>query len=115
MEIVKLRDQEHMAGEAAAWFHSKWGIPKEAYEESMAECLLNKGAVPQWYLVMENDVIIGGAGIIENDFHDRKDLSPNLCVPRTWHRRLASLFYLRGHEGARDPDALSDYRPYLVL
>lgn len=80
MEIVKLRDQKHMAGEAAAWFHSKWGIPKEAYEESMAECLLNKGAVPQWYLVMENDVIIGGAGIIENDFHDRKDLSPNLCA-----------------------------------
>ena len=24
--------------------------------------------------------IIAGAGIIENDFHDRKDLSPNLCA-----------------------------------
>ena len=24
--------------------------------------------------------IIAGAGIIENDFHDRKDLRPNLCA-----------------------------------
>ncbi|MEV9593361.1 GNAT family N-acetyltransferase [Aliarcobacter butzleri] len=24
--------------------------------------------------------IIAGAGVIENDFHNRKDLSPNLCA-----------------------------------
>lgn len=29
---------------------------------------------------MENDAIIAGAGVIENDFHDRKDLSPNVCA-----------------------------------
>ena len=24
--------------------------------------------------------IVGGAGVIDNDFHDRKDLTPNLCA-----------------------------------
>lgn len=37
-------------------------------------------SVPQWYLVVEDSRIIGGAGVIENDFHKRKDLTPNLCA-----------------------------------
>ena len=39
-----------------------------------------KGAVPQWYVVVQGDKIIAGLGVIENDFHDRKDLSPNVCA-----------------------------------
>ena len=36
--------------------------------------------VPQWYIVMnEKNEIIAGAGVIANDFHDRPDLTPNLC------------------------------------
>ncbi|MGM9643471.1 MAG: GNAT family N-acetyltransferase, partial [Eubacteriales bacterium] len=31
-------------------------------------------------LAIENDKIIGGLGVIENDFHERKDLSPNVCA-----------------------------------
>jgi hypothetical protein len=36
-----------------------------------------------WYLCMDEDNIIGGMGVIENDFHDRKDLSPNVCAVYT--------------------------------
>ena len=39
-----------------------------------------KNAVPQWYVVLEGDNIIGGCGVIENDFHNRKDLTPNVCA-----------------------------------
>lgn len=42
-----------------------------------------KKAVPQWYIAIENSQIIGGMGVIENDFHDRKDLSPNVCAVYT--------------------------------
>ena len=80
MELLKVRDHREMVDQAAVWFHSKWGVPAEAYAESMAACLKNQKGVPQWYLVMENDKIIGGAGVIENDFHDRKDLTPNVCA-----------------------------------
>lgn len=36
--------------------------------------------MPQWYIAMEGDRMIGGLGVIENDFHDRKDLTPNVCA-----------------------------------
>lgn len=78
--IVRLADCPEMKERAAKWFHEKWQIPEEAYLESMEECLRGEKAVPQWYLVMEEERIIGGLGVIENDFHDRKDLAPNVCA-----------------------------------
>ena len=78
--IFSLRDHSPWLDRAAAWFHDKWGIPLEAYRESMAQCLKKEGAVPQWYIAVRDEEIIGGLGVIENDFHDRKDLSPNVCA-----------------------------------
>ena len=40
----------------------------------------NNSSIPQWYIVVEGNKIIAGAGVIENDFHKRKDLTPNLCA-----------------------------------
>lgn len=82
-EIIRLVDRPDLKENAAQWFHEKWGIPLAAYAESMEECLAMKSAVPQWYLAMEDDRIIGGLGVIENDFHDRKDLAPNVCAVYT--------------------------------
>lgn len=79
-EIVKIQEHKELLEQAAEWFHQKWGIPLEAYEESMEECLREKAAVPQWYVVMDGAEIIAGIGVIENDFHDRKDLMPNVCA-----------------------------------
>lgn len=81
--IVRLTDRPDMKESAAGWFHEKWGIPEQAYLESMEECLEQKQAVPQWYMAMEGERIIGGMGVIENDFHDRKDLAPNVCAVYT--------------------------------
>lgn len=69
-----------MADRAAKWFHSKWKIPLEAYRESLDECLNGGKSVPQWYVATVNDEIIGGIGVIENDFHDRTELTPNVCA-----------------------------------
>lgn len=108
-----------MAEEAAAWFSAKWGIPEEAYRESMQESAHADGAVPQWYIVRANNEvaspIIAGCGIIENDFHDRPDLAPNLCAlyveDEYRHRGLAR--HLLDH--ARAAAATMGYkRLYLV-
>lgn len=79
-EILNLRRHGELLGPAAEWFHEKWGVPLEAYRESMAECVKNVRAVPQWYIAVSAGEIIGGLGVIENDFHDRKDLTPNVCA-----------------------------------
>ncbi len=62
IKIVPLRNRPGLCGPAAAWFSGKWGIPEAEYRRSMEGMLL------------------AGAGVIENDFHNRKDLSPNLCA-----------------------------------
>lgn len=80
MEICNLRDHPSLAGQAAAWFHAKWGIPLETYAESIRACLSGEERVPQWYVAVDAGRIAGGLGVIENDFHDRKDLSPNVCA-----------------------------------
>ena len=79
--LKKLCSYPELSEPAASWFFQKWGIPVETYRESIQECINKKTGIPQWYVVLdEKQEIIAGAGIIENDFHDRKDLSPNLCA-----------------------------------
>lgn len=82
-KIVRLADQPEIKERAARWFHEKWGVPLEAYLESMEESLAGENPVPQWYMAVEGGRIIGGLGVIENDFHDRKDLAPNVCAVYT--------------------------------
>ena len=82
-QIIRLVDRPQMKEQMANWFHEKWGVPREAYIESMDDCLTLKNPVPQWYVALENERIIGGMGVIENDFHDRKDLTPNVCAVYT--------------------------------
>ncbi len=78
--ILRLVDQPELKERAARWFHEKWNIPLSAYLESMEECLKKENAVPQWYVAVEGERIIGGLGVIANDFHNRKDLTPNVCA-----------------------------------
>ena len=100
MRIIKLRDKPALIPQAAAWFSAKWGIEEKAYRESMEEMAARWReagpeekakaaalAVPQWYVAVADDeaeggpgLIAGGIGVIENDYHDRKDLAPNVCA-----------------------------------
>lgn len=79
-KIIKIKNNPELKDKAASWFHEKWGVPIEAYIESMDDCLSSRNPVPQWYVVLEKDEIIAGLGVIENDFHDREDLTPNVCA-----------------------------------
>lgn len=79
---ISLRDEPELKDGAAAWFHGKWGVPAEAYLECM-DSYLNKETEYGWYLCLDGGTIVGGLGVIENDFHDRKDLYPNVCAVYT--------------------------------
>ena len=81
-KYITLREKPDLKETAAQWFHEKWGVPKEAYLECMDRYLKNETEYG-WYLCLDGDEIAGGLGVIENDFHDRKDLSPNVCAVYT--------------------------------
>ena len=82
LQYVTLREREDLKERGAQWFHEKWGVPKEAYLECM-EAYLSGETEYGWYLCLDGERIAGGLGVIENDFHDRKDLKPNVCAVYT--------------------------------
>lgn len=82
LKYVTLREYPELEFSAADWFHSKWYVPTEAYLECM-DAYLNGETEYGWYLCLSGDRIVGGLGVIENDFHDRKDLTPNVCAVYT--------------------------------
>ena len=77
-QYITLREQPELKDAAADWFHSKWGVPTEAYLECM-EAYLSRQTELGWFLCLADGQIVGGLGVIENDFHDRPDLTPNGC------------------------------------
>ncbi len=79
---ITLMENPEIKDVAASWFHSKWGVPKEAYLDCM-DAYLNKETENGWYLCLDGEKIVGGLGVIDNDFHDRKDLTPNVCAVYT--------------------------------
>ena len=83
LELICLRDVPQRLEQAARWFHEKWGIPLAAYRQSMADSLCVVSPVPAWYLAVSGERILGGLGVIENDFHPRTDLRPNVCAVYT--------------------------------
>ena len=104
LKYVSLREKPELEERAADWFHAKWCVPKEAYLECMDACL--KDETPyDWYLCLAGERIVAGLGVIENDFHDRKDLAPNVCAVYTEEeyrgRRIAGNLLDTAVEGMR--------------
>lgn len=77
--FISLRDNPMLIESAALWFHHKWGVSKSAYLKCM-KAYLNGETEYGWYLCLDKDKIVGGLGVVENDFHSRKDLFPNVCA-----------------------------------
>ena len=88
-QIVRLIDRPEMKEQMANWFSEKWSVPLQAYLDSMEDCLSKTKPIPQWYIAVDDSRIIGGLGVIENDFHNRKDLTPNVCAVYTEPDRLS--------------------------
>ena len=60
---ITLRDRPEYMDTAAEWFHSKWGVPSEAYLECMRD-YLSGDTEYGWYLCLDGDKIVGGISLI---------------------------------------------------
>ena len=90
-DILDLNQHPELTRNYAQWQHEKWGVPLEAYLDSLQEARESTTGVPAWYAILgEAGHIIAGLGVIENDFHKRKDLAPNVCavyVEERWRKQ----------------------------
>ena len=82
LSYIDLRQHPQLKAIAAEWFSEKWHIPVTAYLACMDDYLAGKTEYG-WFLCLADNQIVGGLGVIENDFHARKDLTPNVCAVYT--------------------------------
>ncbi|AVQ97742.1 GNAT family N-acetyltransferase [Oceanobacillus iheyensis] len=82
MKIISVKENPEFKDRAIRYFQSKWASEQSmmVYEDCITHCITTSNPLPQWYLLMDDDKIIGCAGLITNDFISRMDLYPWLCA-----------------------------------
>jgi len=84
-QIINIRDHPQWLELAADYFSSRWNIDRQIYLDSMNDSLTTIKTLPRWYIMVRDaeiheDNIIGGFGLIDNDFMVRTDLYPWMCA-----------------------------------
>lgn len=80
MRIISVRENPEYKDKVIDYLSSKWSsVSRLIYDDCITHCLSTPNPLPQWYLLLDGDEIIGCAGLITNDFISRMDLYPWVC------------------------------------
>lgn len=82
MQVLSIRENPKLKDRAIAYIQSKWANENSemVYEDCIKHCIDSESPLPQWYLWMDEDKIVGCSGLITNDFISRMDLYPWICA-----------------------------------
>ncbi len=82
MRVISIREKPLYKDKAIHFFQEKWASPETLalYKDCIESSLTTTSPLPQWYLLENNNEIVGGCGLITNDFISRMDLFPWLCA-----------------------------------
>jgi GNAT superfamily N-acetyltransferase len=77
MKIISVRKNPEFKDVAIAYFQKSWpDVLPIIYEDCISHSISAKNTLPQWYILQNDDEMIGCAGLITNDFISRGDLYP---------------------------------------
>lgn len=82
MQVISIKQQSEYAERTIRYFQKQWASEEsmQLYEDCITRSITSPSSLPQWYLLMDNDTIIGCAGLIVNDFISWGDVWPWLCA-----------------------------------
>jgi GNAT superfamily N-acetyltransferase len=109
VEILPLRERPHAIATLAKWHFAQWGSmnPANAIERRLAAFQehLQPGRVPQTFIALEGDRLLGSASLVSTDLPQRLDLYPWLASvyvdPAERNRGIGSRLVNRVVEEAR--------------
>lgn len=78
--IIGIRENSGFLERGIDYFSSKWDIERRIYADCIGNSISTESALPRWYLMLDEEKIIGSYGIITNDFISRQDLFPWICA-----------------------------------
>ncbi len=81
MKIESVRENPNIKNKAITYFQKSWkNVLPIIYDNSISHSIKSMNPLPQWYLLVEQEEIVGCAGLITNDFISRGDLYPWICA-----------------------------------
>lgn len=80
MRIIRIDELPEIKEQATAWFSEKWKGHEEGYFNSINDSLNDKVQFPKWYVVLKNNQIIAGAGVISNEPQIQRVKFPHVCA-----------------------------------
>ncbi|MCL2397184.1 MAG: GNAT family N-acetyltransferase [Defluviitaleaceae bacterium] len=80
IRIVCVKEYPQYLEAAADYFSAIWKVDKQLYVDSMTESLTADKPYPRWYIMFDEDEIIGGCGVVDDDFMADSDFCPWLCA-----------------------------------
>ena len=93
MQLVNVKNHTVGIDKAVTYIHAKWGNTKNYafYYDAITNSTDRTGELPQFYLMLDKDKIIGCYALLVNDLISRQDLLP-------W---FACLYVEKTHRGNR--------------
>jgi GNAT superfamily N-acetyltransferase len=79
-KIIGIRNNQAYLQKAVDCFTAWWKFDRRIYDDCISNSIKTTSPLPRWYLMLKNEDIIGGYGLITNDFISRQDLLPWLCA-----------------------------------
>lgn len=79
LKVINVKKQPEYKALAINYFAKNWGN-KIIYQDCIDNSLKTENQLPVWYLLMDENKIVGSVGLITNDFISRMDLWPWLCA-----------------------------------
>lgn len=115
MKIISVREHPDQLESIITYFQKVWASEASmmVYDDAIRSSLMSDNALPQWFILKDEENIIGCAGLITNDFISRMDLYPWLCalyIDESYRgKHLSSLLIDYGKKKAKELGFLNLY------
>ncbi|MDO4501148.1 MAG: hypothetical protein Q4B60_07750 [Erysipelotrichaceae bacterium] len=77
--MTRIGDEPDLKDKLTEYLNNKWVEEKPNYLRSINDAIRARMILPQWYILLADEEVIGTAGVLENQIIGKPEFSPNIC------------------------------------